>query len=72
MPSRNGSSNKLVVPGVEDALNQMKLEIAREFGFDNYDQIDKGNLTARQNGSIGGEMTKRLIRLGQESLMKKG
>lgn len=69
MPKTNGS-NKLVVPGVEGALNQMKLEIAQEFGFVDYDQVDKGNLTAQQNGSIGGEMTKRLIRLGQESLKK--
>lgn len=71
MPSRNGS-NKLVVPGVEGALNQMRLEIAQEFGYSNYDQIDKGELSARQNGSIGGEMTKRLIQLGQQSLMNKG
>jgi hypothetical protein len=63
------NSNKLVVPGVEQALNQLKLEIAQEFGFTNYDEIDKGELTARQNGSIGGEMTKRLIALGQQQLM---
>lgn len=67
MANRN-NSNKLVVPGVSAALNQMKLEIAREFGFENYDSIDKGELTARQNGQIGGEITKRLIAMGQEQL----
>lgn len=69
MPNTNGR-NKLVVPGVEQALNQMKLEIAQEFGYVDYNQIDKGNLSSRENGSIGGEMTKRLIKLGQEALMK--
>lgn len=62
------NSNKLLVPGVEQALNQMKLEIAAEFGFTNYDEIDKGELTARQNGQIGGEMTKRLIAFAQQQL----
>lgn len=69
MTNVNGS-NKLVVPGVESALNQMKLEIAQELGFTNYEGMNKGDLSARQNGSIGGEMTKRLIALGQKSLMK--
>lgn len=60
--------NKLVVPGVESALEQMKLEIAQEFGFKDYDSIDKGALTSRENGQIGGEMTRRLIAMGQQQL----
>lgn len=58
--------NKLVVPGVESALIQMKEEIAQEFNV----QLG-ADTTARQNGSVGGEMTKRLIQLGQQSLVKK-
>lgn len=58
--------NKLVVPGVESALIQMKEEIAQEFNV----QLG-ADTTARQNGSVGGEMTKRLIKLGQQSLVKK-
>lgn len=61
-------SNKLVVPQSYKALDQMKLEIAKEFGFVDYDKMDKGELTARQNGQIGGEMTRRLIALGQQYL----
>jgi len=46
--------NKLLVPGSGDVLNQMKEEIANEFGV----QLG-ADTTARANGSVGGEMTKR-------------
>ncbi|WP_438824031.1 small, acid-soluble spore protein, alpha/beta type [Bacillus sp. JJ1773] len=55
--------NKLLVPGVENALDQMKYEIAGEFGV----QLG-ADTTARANGSVGGEMTKRLVAMGQEQL----
>lgn len=53
---------------VQNKLREMKLEIAAEFGIDNYDAIDKGDLPSRVNGKIGGEMTKRLIELGKMHL----
>ena len=60
MANRN-RSNKLVVPGVEQKLNQMKYEIAQEFG------VSLGaNESARSNGSVGGEITKRLVQQAQE------
>ena len=70
MPNNN-NSNKLVVPEAKAALNQMKLEIANELGLQNYDTTDKGNLTARQNGYVGGYMTKRLVEAGQRQLSGK-
>ena len=61
MPSNN--SNQLVVPGVQQALDQMKYEIAQEFG------VNLGaETTARENGSVGGEITKRLVRTAQEQM----
>ena len=51
------NSNRTVVPEAKAALNQMKLEIANEIGLSNYENIDKGNLTARENGYVGGYMT---------------
>ena len=55
--------NQLVVPQAEILLNNLKNEIAEEFG------IKLGaDATARDNGRVGGEMTKRLIRLAQEQL----
>jgi small acid-soluble spore protein A (major alpha-type SASP) len=57
------NTNKLLVPNSENVLNQMKEEIANEFG------IRYGaDATARENGAIGGEMTKRLVKMAQEQL----
>ncbi|MEH7419324.1 alpha/beta-type small acid-soluble spore protein [Neobacillus drentensis] len=55
--------NKLLVPGSGDVLNQMKEEIANEFGV----QLG-ADTTARANGSVGGEMTKRLVAYAEHSL----
>jgi len=61
--SNNNSSNQLLVPGVQQALDQMKYEIAQEFG------VNLGaETTSRANGSVGGEITKRLVRTAQEQL----
>jgi hypothetical protein len=61
MASRN--TNKLVVPGARQALDQMKYEIANEFG------VNLGaETTARQNGSVGGEITKRLVAQAQQQM----
>jgi len=42
----NNNTNKLVVPGARQALDQMKTEIANEFGVNL-----GGETTSRQNGS---------------------
>ena len=56
---------KLVVPGAENALNQMKYEIANELG------VNLGpDATARQNGTVGGEITRRLVSMAQNNLSK--
>jgi hypothetical protein len=59
----SNNSNQLLVPGVEQALNQMKMEIASEFG------VNLGaDTTSRANGSVGGEITKRLVQTAQQQL----
>lgn len=55
---------------LQTKLNEMKLEIAAQFGIADYDGIDKGELPSRLNGKIGGEMTKRLIELGKMQLLE--
>ncbi|ETI68927.1 alpha/beta-type small acid-soluble spore protein [Neobacillus vireti] len=55
--------NKLLVPGAGSVLDQMKEEIAGEFGV----QLG-ADTTARANGAVGGEMTKRLVALAEQSL----
>lgn len=59
----SNSSNNLLVPGIEQALEQIKYEIASEFG------VQLGSDTsARANGSVGGEITKRLVQQAQSQL----
>ena len=68
----NNNNNKTVVPQAKQALNQMKLEIANELGMADYQQVDKGNLTARQNGYVGGYMTKKLVEMAEQQMAGKG
>ncbi|MGY3314697.1 hypothetical protein ACV242_003193 [Peribacillus simplex] len=61
--ARNNNSNQLVVNGAEQALEQMKSEIASEFG------VTLGaDTTSRANGSVGGEITKRLVQMAEQQL----
>ena len=56
--AQSNNSNRLVVPGAQNAIDQMKYEIANEFG------VNLGpDTTARANGSVGGEITKRLVKI---------
>ena len=67
----NNNNNQKVVPQAKQALNQMKLEIANELGMNNYQQMDKGNLTARENGYVGGYMTKKLVEMAEQQMAGK-
>ena len=67
----NNNNNQKVVPQAKQALNQMKLEIANELGINNYQQMDKGNLTARENGYVGGYMTKKLVEMAEQQMAGK-
>ena len=59
----NNTNSKMVVPGAKQAIERMKYEIANEFGV-----ILGPDATSRANGSVGGEITKRLVKLGQNNL----
>ena len=62
------SSNKTLVPGARHGLDQFKLEIASEVGITNYETVDKGNLTSRQNGTVGGTMVKKMVESFEKSI----
>ncbi|AJD32654.1 alpha/beta-type small acid-soluble spore protein [Clostridium sporogenes] len=64
----NRNSNKLVVPEAQHGLNQLKMEVANEVGISNYDAMDKGNLTSRQNGYVGGNMVKKMVEAYERNL----
>ena len=61
-------SKNYVVPEAKDALNRFKMEAANEVGV-NLKQGYNGDLTAKQAGSIGGQMVKKMIQ-SYESSMK--
>ncbi|MCG7344408.1 alpha/beta-type small acid-soluble spore protein [Sporosarcina sp. ACRSL] len=61
--NNSGNSNQLLVPGAQQALDQMKYEIAQEFGV----QLG-ADASSRANGSVGGEITKRLVRQAQSQM----
>ena len=66
--ANNNNNNQKVVPQAKQALNQMKLEIANELGMTDYQTADKGNMTARQNGYVGGYMTKKLVEMAEQQM----
>ena len=49
------------------ALEQMKMEVAGEVGV-NLKQGYNGDLTSRENGSVGGEMVRQMIRRQEEEM----
>lgn len=57
------SNSKLVAPQAKQAIEQMKYEIANELG------VTLGaDTTSKANGRVGGEITKRLVKMGQAQL----
>ena len=59
----NKSQSRFVVPGAKQAIDKMKYEIANEFGVSLGDDT-----TSRANGSVGGEITRRLVQSGMNNL----
>ena len=58
--SNTNSSNSAAVPEAKSALNRFKYEVANELGVPLTDGYN-GNLTSKQNGSVGGYMVKKMI-----------
>lgn len=64
----NNRRNRLEIPGAENVMQQLKLEVANELGIANYDQIDKGDLPARVHGKIGGTMVRKMIEYAEAAM----
>ena len=54
------ASNKSVVPESKQAMDQFKMESAKEVGVDLKAGYN-GDLTSKQAGSIGGQMVKKMV-----------
>lgn len=56
--------------GNKDALNKFKYEVANELGVPLKDGYN-GDLTAAQNGSVGGYMVKKMIEAQEKQMSGK-
>ena len=66
----SNSSNKAVVPEAKSALDKFKFEVANEIGVPLKDGYN-GDLTSRQNGSVGGYMVKKMIEAQERQMAGK-
>ena len=65
--SNQSGSNSKVVPEAKEAMDRFKMEVANELGVP-LKQGYNGDLTSKQNGSVGGEITKRLVQMAEQQL----
>ena len=61
------SSNRASVPEAQSALDRFKYEVASEIGVPLKEGYN-GDLTSAQNGSVGGEMVRRMIKQQEEQM----
>jgi hypothetical protein len=57
--------NRRLIPEAQQALDALKFEIAQEFGV-----MLGPDTTSRLNGSVGGEMTKRLVKFAEQQMFR--
>ncbi|MBO5197432.1 MAG: alpha/beta-type small acid-soluble spore protein [Lachnospiraceae bacterium] len=67
MASNNSGSNRMEVPQAKEAMDRFKMEVASELGVP-LKQGYNGDLTSAQNGSVGGEMVRQMIKKQEESM----
>ena len=62
-------ANKVLVPEAKASLAKFKMEAAKEVGV-NLSEGYNGDLTSRENGSVGGQMVKKMINEYEKNLSK--
>ena len=63
----NNKNNSVVVPEARAAMDRFKMEAANEVGVQLKDGYN-GDISARQAGSIGGQMVKKMIQKYEQDL----
>ena len=66
----NSSSNNMEVPEAKDAMDRFKMEVASELGVPLKNGYN-GDLTSYQNGSVGGEMVRKMIKAQEQNMAGK-
>lgn len=65
--NNNSGSNRVEVPQAREAMDRFKMEVASELGVP-LKQGYNGDLTSAQNGSVGGEMVRQMIRKYEQDI----
>jgi hypothetical protein len=60
-------ANRNLVPQAREGLNKFKMEAAKEVGV-NLSEGYNGDLTSRENGSVGGQMVKKMVESYEKNL----
>ena len=66
----NNQSSRMEVPQAKAAMDKFKMEVANELG-EPLKQGYNGDLTSRQNGSVGGYMVKKMIEAQERQMSGK-
>lgn len=61
------SRNRVLIPESREGLNRFKMEAAKEVGV-TLSEGYNGDLTSRQNGSVGGQMVKKMVEQYERNL----
>ena len=64
------SKNRAEVPEARDAMDRFKMEVASEIGVPLQNGYN-GDLSSYQNGSVGGEMVRKMIKAQEENMAGK-
>ncbi len=67
MASNNSGSNRMEVPQAKEAMNRFKMEVASELGVPLKAGYN-GDLTSAQNGSVGGEMVRKMVQQYEQNI----
>ena len=66
----SNNSSRMEVPQAKEAMDKFKMEVASEIGVPLKNGYN-GDLTSAQNGSVGGERVRQMIRRQEEEMMGK-
>ncbi len=62
--------NTILNPNARKAMDQLKFEMASQLGVD-FNQAYKGDISSRDNGSVGGAMTRKVWHQYENSIATK-
>lgn len=66
----NNNSSRMEVPQAKETMDKFKMEVANELGVPLKNGYN-GDLTSKQNGSVGGEMVRQMIKRQEQEMAGK-